>query len=160
MSSARVLIIEDNDALRAMLFTILRHQPLAVDTSGTADEAIAKVQDCDYALILIDMNLADDESSTFLRRFRELRRDATTFIIAVRDPSKEVSIDPGVVSAILNKPLEIPGENFFPPDVVLPDALTNLIQLTKRILTHRVLLPADQQGTRALQLLLFLNIQF
>jgi len=107
MSSARVLIIEDNDALRAMLFTILRHQPLAVDTSGTADEAIAKVQDCDYALILIDMNLADDESSTFLRRFRELRRDATTFIIAVRDPSKEVSIDPGVVSAILNKPLEI-----------------------------------------------------
>ena len=105
--TARVLIVEDNDALRAMLFTILRHQPLAVDTAGTADDAIAKVQDCDYALILIDMNLADDESSTFLRRFREQRRDATTFIIAVRDPSKEVSIDPGVVSAILNKPLEI-----------------------------------------------------
>jgi hypothetical protein len=32
-SSARVLIVEDNDALRAMLFTILRHQPLAVDTA-------------------------------------------------------------------------------------------------------------------------------
>ncbi|MEA2342950.1 MAG: hypothetical protein QOF63_1119, partial [Thermoanaerobaculia bacterium] len=31
-TEARVLIIEDNDALRAMLFTILRHQPLGVDT--------------------------------------------------------------------------------------------------------------------------------
>jgi DNA-binding response OmpR family regulator len=106
-SSARVLIVEENDALRAMLFTILRKQPLAVDTAATADEATTKVQACDYALILIDMNLADDESSTFLRRFHEQRPDAKTFIIAVRDPGKEVSIDPGVVSAILNKPLEI-----------------------------------------------------
>jgi DNA-binding response OmpR family regulator len=104
---ARVLILEDNDALRVMLFTILRHQPLAVDTAGTANEGMAKVQDCDYALILIDMNLADDESGKFLRRFREQRPEATTFIIAVRDPSKEVSIDPGVVGAVLNKPLEI-----------------------------------------------------
>ena len=106
-SSARVLIVEDNDALRAMLFTILRHQPLAVDTAATADEAMTRVQECDYALILIDMNLANEESNTFLRGFREQRPEATTFIIAVRDPSKEVSIDPGVVSAILNKPLEI-----------------------------------------------------
>jgi DNA-binding response OmpR family regulator len=106
-SSARVLIVEDNDALRVMLFTILRHQPLTVDTAGTADEAMTRVQECDYALILIDMNLADDESGTFLRRFHEQRPDATTFIIAVRDPGKEVTIDPGVVGAILNKPLEI-----------------------------------------------------
>jgi len=106
-SSARVLIIEDNDALRVMLFTILRHQPLTVDTAGTADEAMTRVEECDYALILIDMNLADDESSTFLRRFHEQRPQATTFIIAVRDPGKEMSIDPGVVSAVVNKPLEI-----------------------------------------------------
>jgi DNA-binding response OmpR family regulator len=104
---ARVLIIEDNDALRVMLFTVLRHQPLGVDTASTADEALEKVSQCDYALILMDANLPHDASNTFLRTFRERRPEATTFIIAVRDPNVEVSIDAGIVSAVLNKPLEI-----------------------------------------------------
>jgi len=106
-NEARVLIIEDNDALRVMLFTVLRHQPLDVDTAATADEALAKVSQCDYALILMDANLPNDASLDFVRRFREQRPEATSFIIAVRDPNIDVTIDPGVVSAILNKPLEV-----------------------------------------------------
>lgn len=106
-SEARVLIIEDNDALRVMLFTILCHQPLNVDTAATADEALEKVMTCDYALILIDINLPDNEGPSFLRRFREERPEATTFVIAVRDPAKDVAIDPQIVSAILSKPIEI-----------------------------------------------------
>ncbi len=106
-SEARVLIIEDNDALRVMLFTILCHQPLDVDTAATADEAMEKVTTCDYALILIDINLPDNEGPSFLCRFREERPEATTFVIAVRDPAKEIAIDPQIVSAILSKPIEI-----------------------------------------------------
>jgi DNA-binding response OmpR family regulator len=104
---ARVLVIENNDALRVMIFTILRHQPLAVDTAATADDAIEKVRTCDYALILIDLNLPDDDAPAFLGRFREERPYATTFVIAVRDPAKDATTDPSVVSAILNKPIEI-----------------------------------------------------
>ena len=106
-SEARVLIIESDDALRVMFFTILRHQPLSVDTAASAAEAIEKVTTCDYALILLDMNLPDDEGPLFLRQFRAERPEATTFIIAVRDPARNVSIDPQVVNAILNKPIEI-----------------------------------------------------
>ena len=106
-SEPRVLIIEDQDALRVMFFTVLRHQPLAVDTATSADDAMAKVKSCDYALILIDMNLAAGGAESFLRRFREFRPEATTFIIAVRDPNREVFIDAESVSAVLNKPVEI-----------------------------------------------------
>lgn len=107
MSEPRVLIIEDNDALRVVLFTVLRHQPLGVDTASTSDEAIEKVRTCDYALILIDMDLPDDDSEEFLRRFHDLRPDATSFILAVRHPRVELLLEPGLVSAIVNKPLEI-----------------------------------------------------
>jgi DNA-binding response OmpR family regulator len=103
----RVLIIEDQDVLRAMLFTILRHQPLSVDTAVSADTAMAKVETCDYALILIDMDLENGEAASFLTRFREWRPEATTFVIAVRDPNKDVQVDASIVSAVLNKPLEI-----------------------------------------------------
>jgi two-component system, OmpR family, KDP operon response regulator KdpE len=106
-NDTRVLIIEDNDALRIVLFTVLRHQPLGVDTATTADEALKKVKTCDYALILLDMNLPDDESEIFLRRFHEERSEATSFILAVRDPRIDAPLEPGLVNAVVNKPLEI-----------------------------------------------------
>lgn len=107
VTDTRVLIIEDNDALRAMLFTILRHQPLGVDTAIGAEDALEKTRQCDYALILIDMSLPDDEGIAFLTRFREERPEATTFILAVRDPNQDLPIDTTLISATVNKPLEI-----------------------------------------------------
>lgn len=106
-TEARVLIIEDNDALRVMLFTVLRHQPLGVDTAVGAEDALDKTRRCDYALILLDMNLPDDESKTFLKNFREERPEGTSFILAVRDPNVDLDVDSTLVSAIVNKPVEI-----------------------------------------------------
>lgn len=106
-SNPRVLIIEDQDVLRVMLFTILRQQPLSVDTAVSADSAMAKVETCDYALILIDMDLENKEAESFLIRFRQARPEATTFVIAVRDPNKNMQVDAAIVAAVLNKPLEI-----------------------------------------------------
>jgi DNA-binding NtrC family response regulator len=106
-TEARVLIIEDNDALRVMLFTILRHQPLGVDTASSPDEAMEKVRTCDYALIIIDMDLAAGGSLSFLEAFHEERPNATTFILAVRDPARELPIEPNLVGALMNKPIEI-----------------------------------------------------
>jgi DNA-binding NtrC family response regulator len=103
----RVLIVEDNDAVRVMLFTILRHQPLGVDTASTADDALARVQQCDYALIIIDMDLPNSAAERFLREFEEQRPEATSFVIAVRDPKKQTAIDSSLVVAVLNKPIEI-----------------------------------------------------
>jgi len=104
---SKVLIVEDQEVLRVMLFTVLRHQPVGVDTATNADEALEKVRTCDYALILLDVNLANDEAAGFLTAFREERPEATSFIIAVRDPQIDVVIDSTMVDAVLNKPLEI-----------------------------------------------------
>ena len=103
----RVLIVESNDTLRAMLFTILRHQPVGVDTAVTAEEALEKVGQCDYALAVVVMDMPDGVGATFLSRFREQRPAATTFILAVRDPNNDIYLDPQLISAVMNKPLEI-----------------------------------------------------
>lgn len=107
MKEPRVLIVESNEALRVLLFTILRHQPLAVDTATSALEALEKTSSCDYALIVVDMDLPDDEAITFVRTLRERRPDGTSFVLAVRDPKSDKFLDPELVSAVLNKPLEI-----------------------------------------------------
>jgi len=107
MAETKVLIIEDNDALRVVLFTVLRHQPLGVDTASSAQEAMEKVRTCDYALILLDMDLPEGDGERFLQEFHDFRPESTSFIIAARDPRTESTLEPGTVSAVVNKPLEI-----------------------------------------------------
>ena len=105
-TESRVLIIEDNDVLRVMLFTILRHQPLAVDTATTAAEALEKAATCDYALILIDADLPDGQAADFVARYEADYPQATTFIVGVRGPESQPLVHPRV-GAVINKPLEI-----------------------------------------------------
>ena len=66
-----------------------------------------KVRNCDYALIIIDMDLAAGGSHSFLETFHQERPQATTFIMAVRDPAHELPIEPELVNAMMNKPIEI-----------------------------------------------------
>lgn len=103
----RVLIVESDDALRAMLFTVLRHEPVGVDTAAGADEALEKVTRCDYALIVVDVDMPRKEAERFLERFREVRPGATSFVLAVRDPKRNLYLDSELVSAVVNKPLEL-----------------------------------------------------
>ena len=105
-TESRVLIIEDNDVLRVMLFTILRHQPLAVDTATTAADALEKAALCDYALVLIDADLPDGQAADFIARFDAGYPQATTFIVGVRGPESQPLIHPRL-GAVINKPLEI-----------------------------------------------------
>lgn len=107
MKEPRVLIVESNEALRVLLFTVLRHQPLAVDTATTYDDALTRVMSCDYALIVVDVDLPDNGGIQFIQSFRDARPEATSFILAVRDPKNDIFLDPELVSAVLNKPLEI-----------------------------------------------------
>ena len=106
-SEPRVLVVESNDALRVLLFTILRHQPLGVDTAVSADDAMEKVSGCNYALIVVDMDMPYEAGQEFVTSFREQRPGAGTFILAVRDPNGEAFLDPALVNAVLNKPIEI-----------------------------------------------------
>ena len=56
----RILIIEEHTALRAMLFAVLRHQSLSVDTAASTHEALEHISTCDYALILIEFMFDKD----------------------------------------------------------------------------------------------------
>ena len=106
-SEPRVLVVESHDALRVLLFTILRREPLAVDTAASAEEALEKVAACDYALIIVDADMPDEDGPAFVASFREQRPEATTFVLAVRDPNSETVLDAALVNAVMHKPIEL-----------------------------------------------------
>ncbi|HVT05033.1 MAG TPA: response regulator [Thermoanaerobaculia bacterium] len=103
----RILIVEGDDALRTMLFTILRHQPLDVDTATTYDEAMQHIAQCDYAVILVDLTLSSGiNGPAFVQQFGAKRPDATSFIIGVTDEPGGKFAGTGV-HVLFQKPFEI-----------------------------------------------------
>lgn len=105
--SPRVLVIENDDVLRVMLFTVLQHQALGVDTATDAAHALEKTRQCDYAMIIIDLHDPQTDAAHFLETFREERPGATTCILGVRHPDDDAVFDPSLLSATMTKPLEI-----------------------------------------------------
>ncbi|MDQ6799832.1 MAG: response regulator, partial [Acidobacteriota bacterium] len=51
----RILVVDDDDAIRTLLLTILRRRGMVVDTAKNGAEALRKLGQCAYAVMLLDL---------------------------------------------------------------------------------------------------------
>src|SRR6266446_4856385 len=51
----RILVVDDDPAIRTLLFTILRHRGLSVDTASNGAETLERLERCRYVLMLLDL---------------------------------------------------------------------------------------------------------
>jgi two-component system nitrogen regulation response regulator GlnG len=51
----RILVIDDDEAIRTLLFTVLRRRGFTVDRARNGEEAIEAMQRCRYAVALVDL---------------------------------------------------------------------------------------------------------
>ena len=70
MSQPRALIIEDDDPIRTMLSTIVRHQGMSVDTARDGVEAIENLDKDGYSLILLDLMMPRVDGYAVLAHMR------------------------------------------------------------------------------------------
>lgn len=103
----RILVFESNEVLRAIIFTILRHQLIDVDTAASAEQSIQRFSRCDFALAIVDLDNPESELTAFFDYLRQREAGPATFVIALRDPRDTRPVDADLVSAILLKPIEI-----------------------------------------------------
>lgn len=54
-SEKRILVVDDDDAIRALLTTVLKRRGLRVETARNGAEAVAKLGECRYSLMLLDL---------------------------------------------------------------------------------------------------------
>jgi two-component system chemotaxis response regulator CheY len=86
-----VLIVEDSPAMRQLLALALKHVPeLAIDEAGDGVEALRKIKEHGYELVLLDLNMPVMDGMKVLARIRDegiLAR--TTVAIITTDESAE-----------------------------------------------------------------------
>ncbi|GAB4225393.1 MAG: hypothetical protein Kow0062_27730 [Acidobacteriota bacterium] len=76
MTAPRILVIDDDAEILEMTSLLLRGEGWAVDTAGSGEEGLARAQERDYALILLDINMPGMDGWEVLRILREDRTTA------------------------------------------------------------------------------------
>lgn len=80
----RILLVEDDAALADALCGALAVRGFAVDRASSADEAQAYVHAVDYAAILLDLGLPDEDGLAVLRRLRSAGNVRPILVLTAR----------------------------------------------------------------------------
>jgi DNA-binding response OmpR family regulator len=91
MSQPRALIIDDDDPIRTMLSTIVRHQGISVDTASDGEEAIESLDRDGYNVVLLDLMMPRVDGYAVLAHMREHQPDLLPCtILATAVPERDV----------------------------------------------------------------------
>lgn len=104
----RILVVEDDDAIRALLFTVLRRRGFKIDTASNGAAALERVTHCNYSLILLDLMMPVMSGYEFLAEIDRRKLPHRPLIIVLTAggaPPKDLSSD--FVAGTIRKPFDI-----------------------------------------------------
>jgi CheY-like chemotaxis protein len=116
---ARVLLVDDDPTSRLTLQTVLRAGGYRVDAAASAAEAVGKLDEAEYELVLTDLDMESPESGLKVLAHARLMdyKPATALITTYRDSrrprrpaNRAVLIEPRDLPELLTKVAELVSE--------------------------------------------------
>lgn len=103
----RVLVVDDDDAIRALLCTILRRRGMHVDNARNGAEALAKCERCRYAVILLDLMMPQLNGYEVLNVFANRRREERPLILVLTAGAEPRDLSADLVAGTIRKPFDV-----------------------------------------------------
>ncbi len=106
---ARVLVADDDFSIRRLVCTIVNREGLVADCVSDGEEAIEKLEETEYAVILLDLMMPRADGFAvidWLRTHPPLHKPVVLVVTAYAD-QKFKEVDPAVVAGVLRKPFEV-----------------------------------------------------
>ena len=105
----RVLVVDDEPAIRALVAKIVERAGFRVDVAADGQEAVAKVAKTDYAVIVLDLMMPAMSGYEFVEFLQQRggKRPSVIVITAAAEASLTRQLDPTVVHSIVRKPFDI-----------------------------------------------------
>jgi two-component system OmpR family response regulator len=106
----RVLVVEDEDAIRSLLVAALRREPFDVDAAPDGVAALQLTAGHEYAVIILDLMMPRLNGFDFLDAFHRttLRPRSVVFVLTAFDDAMIGRLSPERVHAIIRKPFDVP----------------------------------------------------
>lgn len=106
----KILVVEDDDAIRALVVAALRREPFEVNAAVNGAEALNMTRVTDYTVILLDLMMPMLNGIEFLEAFHEAAPDSRTvvFVMTAGDDSAVRRLPANLVHGIVRKPFDVP----------------------------------------------------
>ncbi len=104
----RVLIADDEKSLRTLMSEVMRRQGYTVETAENGEEAVAKVRELDFDVVLLDVKMPRMDGLTALREIRTISPN-TIVVMMTAFENREVALESTRHGAydFFNKPFEL-----------------------------------------------------
>ena len=107
-SEKRILVVDDDDAIRALLVTILRRRGFTIDTARNGVEAIECLERCSYALMLLDLMMPQMSGWEVLEHIDQFGTSRPTPLVIVLTAGNEPrDLNPAYVAGTVKKPFDV-----------------------------------------------------
>jgi CheY-like chemotaxis protein len=103
----RVLVVDDDDAIRALLFTVLRRRGLKVDMARNGAEALERCLRCHYSVILLDLMMPKMSGYEFLAHLEHEWRGDRPIVVVLTAGTEPRNLNPAYVAGSVRKPFDI-----------------------------------------------------
>lgn len=101
----RVLVVDDDDGIRQMVCKILERESFDVDRARDGAEAIDKLKQQDYDLVLLDLMMPRVDGYGVLRFLKETRPQKLSRVVVMTALTPHEVEDP--VAKVLAKPFDV-----------------------------------------------------
>ena len=105
---SRVLVVDDEPAIRALVAKIVERAGHPVDTARDGAEAIAKLEETQYAVIVLDLMMPNIDGYGLIEHLKG--RDGVkpaVIVVSAGDSGALRRLDGAMVHSILRKPFDI-----------------------------------------------------
>jgi two-component system response regulator ResD len=103
----RVLVVDDDDAIRALLFTVLRRRGFAIDTARNGEEAMQRCARCHYAVLLLDLMMPKMSGYEVLQALEQESADTRPLVVVLTAGNEPRNLNPEIVAGTVRKPFDI-----------------------------------------------------
>lgn len=103
----RILIVDDDDAIRALLTTVLRRRGFRVDTARNGMDALERLNACRYALIVLDLMMPRMNGYEVLAHLSAMPANARPFVLVLTAGLEQRKFDTSMVVGTIQKPFDI-----------------------------------------------------
>ena len=103
----RLLLLDDDPAMQRLVSTVLRRAGYRVDVVSAGTQAIEKIAQADYAVLLLDLMTPTEGGMTVIRHLKKTRPELLRRVVLVTaSPEAVLRTVEGDVAAVVHKPFE------------------------------------------------------
>ena len=103
----RILVVDDDDAIRALMMTILRRRGFDVDVARHGGEAVERLANCRYALMLLDLMMPVMNGWEVLEAVAKQDPATRPMIIVLTAGTEPRDLNADLVSGTVKKPFDV-----------------------------------------------------